>query len=329
LREAEHFESLADEKVRCLLCPHFCTIRKGKAGRCRWRRNTGGVLYEANYEECIFLGVEAVERKPLYHFFPGKVLLSVGGNGTNLVERFRRDYDGMDDLPSRWIEPKELVDMAHARETAGLSYDRGEPLVWYGFVLDTGREARENGFANVLATRGFINPAPLEALLPLLDAVSLDLRGTSGKLSREHLGVKVTPILRTAKRLRDTVHLEITHRILSGENDDEKQLRKVSAWIAGELGPEVPIHLVPYVPANPAGKDITPVSVLLKAFDIFRSRSHYVYIQSVYHLEGNNTHCRHCGSMLIDRLGQKVRPTGLTPDGRCRLCKGENNIRLS
>ena len=219
---AHLYRAVDSGRVVCGLCPQSCALQEGELGKCRVRVARSGKLYLENYGQVTALALDPIE-KPLYHFHPGSAILSVGTFGCNLACRFCQNWEiAQAETRAEDIQPEELVALAEsakARGSIGLAFTYSEPLVWYEYVLDSARLAKKAGLKNVLVTNGFINPAPLQELLPYIDGVNLDLKGWTDAFYREYCGGRVRPVLDIARLLAEQVHLKLPI-CSSGVNDD-------------------------------------------------------------------------------------------------------------
>ncbi|MGQ9779213.1 MAG: AmmeMemoRadiSam system radical SAM enzyme, partial [Bacillota bacterium] len=237
--------------MRCLLCPHGCRLQDGREGVCRVRRREGEKLFALNYGRVTALALDPIEKKPLYHFYPGSAILSAGTFGCNFACGFCQNWRiSQEEAPSEFIPPARLVAMAERERAAGnigLAYTYSEPSVWWEYVLDAAVLAKERGLVNVLVTNGFLNPGPLRELLPYLDGVNMDIKGSEEFYRRVCRG-RLTPVKAFAEAvLAAGVHLELTNLIIPGYNDTEEDLQALIDWVAG-LDPEIPLHFSRYFP---------------------------------------------------------------------------------
>ncbi|NLC77721.1 MAG: AmmeMemoRadiSam system radical SAM enzyme [Clostridia bacterium] len=330
MREALWYEKLADRQTACGLCPHRCRLQPGKRGICRVRYNEGGVLYTRNYGQCSPLALDPIEKKPLYHFFPGSLILSVGTVGCNFKCRFCQNHELAHGDPFLYRkEPETLAALAkeHQRNgSVGIAYTYSEPIVWYEFIKETAELIQAEGLVNVLVTNGFIEEEPLAALLPHIDALNIDVKGFSQKFYREMVKGDYLPVLRTAEQAyKAGKHVEITTLLIPGLNDQEEEIRQLVGWLAGKLGPEVPLHFSRYVPRYQLDLPPTPAKTLLKAKEIARERLHYVYLGNAPELKESNTYCPECKEPVIERTGYGIRIRGLAGN-RCAYCGAQLNI---
>lgn len=330
MREALYYEKKEQELAACRLCPKLCTIREGKSGFCRVRKNRAGTLYAANYGEVTSYGMDPIEKKPLYHFYPGALILSLGTVGCNLRCGFCQNWSiahGNPDTVS--VTPEQAVEMARRQvaggyENAGIAYTYSEPLMWYEFVLDTARLAARAGLKNVLVTNGYVNETPLRALLPYIDAMNIDVKGFTNDFYRKRCAGSLEPVLRTVAIACRECHVELTNLLVTGLNDTAEEIGRLVDWIAS-LDREIPLHFSRYFPNFETDLPPTPLETLKRAEAIARQKLAYVYLGNAPELGGQDTCCPDCGEKLIRRTGYTVRVTGLE-GGACRRCGREINI---
>jgi pyruvate formate lyase activating enzyme len=271
--------------------------------------------------------MDPIEKKPLYHFRPGTPILSVGQNGCNLACQFCQNWHiSQNGAPESEAGPEQVVSTALARGSEGIAYTYNEPLIGFEFVLDCARLAREQGLANVLVTNGFLNPAPLDELLPLVDALNVDLKSLDDGFYRRLCEAGVDPVLETLVKARGAAHLEVTNLVIPGENDTTEGFEALAAWLADNLGSDVPVHLSAYFPAFRMSNPPTPLETLVEAREILGRRLNHVYLGNVRSAEGRDTACHACGALLVERKGYATTIAGLSDDGRCEPCGADNNF---
>jgi pyruvate formate lyase activating enzyme len=325
--EAKHWRAEGGT-IRCTLCPNQCTIAEGKRGRCLGRVNHGGRLVAASYGEVVSLAVDPIEKKPLYHFLPGSRILSVATYGCNLLCPFCQNADISQRVAeSRTVSPEELLVLAKRAGTPSVAYTYNEPLVWYEYVSDAGRLMREGGIRNVLVTNGMINPGPLEELLPLVDAMNIDLKSIRPEFYSDYVKGNLDAVLGTIRRARQACHIELTNLLIPGRNDSEEEIRELTGFAAG-LGPETVLHFSRYYPRHRASEPATPPAVLRRAAAIAREKLHYVYLGNVAAEPADrDTFCPQCRNLLVDRSGYSGVVTGVSR-GRCSKCGRKADLVL-
>jgi len=327
MKEALFYQKKDNQKVQCLLCPDNCIIAEGKRGACKVRKNNKGMLIAENYALISAIHTDPVEKKPLYHFYPGKPILSLGTAGCNLHCLFCQNYEisqsAVDEIPLHLLSPGDAVNKAlQTSGNIGIAYTYNEPVIWYEYVYDTATLAHEKQLKNVMVSNGYINPEPLEKIIPLIDAFSVDLKAFSETFYKKYTASKLQPVLESLKIIRaHNKHLEITNLVIPGLNDDKHEFEKMIDWIAGTLGYDTVFHLSRYFPAWKMTIEPTPVDTLKRLYKIAREKLQYVYLGNVSSLEeGQNTVCPQCGQTVIHRSGYYTEITGLDSNGNCTHC---------
>ncbi len=314
--------------VVCRLCPAECRLTEGQSGICVSRFNQGGTLCTDNYGEAVTLAVDPIEKKPLYHFYPGSKILSTGPNCCNLGCTFCQNWlISKRKTTTKLLSPQQLVDTAVAEKSSAIAFTYSEPLVWYEYILDTAPIAQKAGFKVVLVSNGYINAEPLEKLLPYVDAFNIDLKGMNERFYLRICKGKLAPVLENIRRIANSpAHLEITNLIIPGENDSETDISELVLFVAS-ISDRIPLHFSAYHPDYEMKHPPTPLSTLLRARQIALEKLKYVYIGNVTTDEGNSTNCPACGHLLIERKGYKVAISGLNND-RCARCGAETHIKI-
>ncbi len=305
---ASWWRPLADGRVDCLLCPVGCTLRPGQDGPCGTRGNRDGRMQALQYGRVVAAGLDPMEKKPLYHFLPGRAILSVAAMGCNLHCAFCQNWrlsqtqdNATDDLP-----PDEVVRLAVEHGSVGVCYTYSEPLVWFEFVRDTARLARAAGLVNVVVSNGYLNPEPLAELIPLLDAANIDLKSTDDRFYRDVCRGRLEPVLATLAALHAAgVHLEVTHLVIPGHNDDDHQFARLRDTLA-DLSPDIPLHLSAYHPDYRFDAPATPPATLARAAAICARGLRFVYVGNVELPDWRDTRCPGCGEVVIARRGYRT-----------------------
>ena len=315
---------LTASAVSCGICPHGCRLAEGRTGVCRARRNVGGRIVPLAYGRPCSVAVDPMEKKPLFHFLPGRQVLSLGMAGCNLrcrnCQNAAISQVGPESVPACSLSPAELVALMRRKGLNAVAYTYTEPLVAFEYVRDCAKAVHEAGGANVLVSAGYVNPAPLAELLPFLDAANIDLKTMSEKGYLANCGAKRDPVLATLRTLaKSKVVLEVTNLVIPGFNDSEADLRAWCAFVAGELGRDIPVHFSRFFPAHRMRNlPPTPTATLHRAREIAnRAGLRYVYCGNVD--EDEITCCPACGACLVSRRGSSVN-VGLGKDGRCPRC---------
>jgi len=313
MKEAMLYEQLQDNRVRCHLCAHRCLIAEDKKGVCQVRENHDGVLYTLVYGRTIAQAVDPVEKKPLFHFYPGSTAYSVATPGCNFRCQWCQNWE-ISQMPREqhliagWeASSAEIVAAAQRNGCRSIAYTYTEPTVFFEYAYDTARLAHEAGLSNIFVTNGYMTREMLETIQPYLDAANVDLKAFRDETYRRYVGARLQPVLDTLKLMkRMDIWLEVTTLVIPGVNDDPAELRDAAQFVAQELGVDTPWHISRFFPSYKMG-DVppTPVATLDRAREIgLRAGLQYVYVGNV--LGEENTFCPQCGQLLIRRIGYRV-----------------------
>jgi pyruvate formate lyase activating enzyme len=315
-----------ENAVQCLLCPHKCVIAEGEEGLCRVRKNEKGKLYSFIYDEFTSAYMEPIEKRHLYHFYPGKKILSLGTIGCNLHCKFCNQSHisqvGVDGTPTQRISADESVILAKQYLSFGVAYDYNEPIVNFEYIMEAMVKAHRYGLKNVLVINGFINEKPLMDLLLYADAVSVDMKSFNDDFYRQICGGNIDTVLKTVELIaKNGPHLEVSMLLISGLNDSEEGIEALVHWLSS-LNPHIPLHFLGYSPAYKLGREATSLDVLIRARDIAQKKMKFVYLDE----NGFNlTYCPFCKEPLINRQGQHVKILDIDK-GQCKKCGNKINI---
>jgi pyruvate formate lyase activating enzyme len=282
LKEALYWQKAGD-KVHCRLCPHECKIVNGITGICGVRRNIDGKLYSLVYGETTSVSLDPIEKKPLYHYHPGEHILSLGTKGCNFKCPFCQNWAISQDTEASTenVTPEWAVKKAKECKSFGIAYTYNEPFIWYEFVLDTAKLARKEGLENVLVTNGYVNPEPLEEILPFIDAMNIDLKSINDEFYRTVCRGSIEPVLNTIKRSAKECHVELTNLVIPGLNDSDDDFTRLAGWIYENVGAEVPLHFSRYFPCYKFEQPPTPVETLKRAEKIAKKKLKYVHLGNI------------------------------------------------
>ncbi len=326
IKPAAYWKELGDGKVLCTLCPAGCLLTTGKAGICRSRFNQDGKLVTDNYGELVSLAMDPIEKKPLYHFHPGTEILSTGPNSCNFACVNCQNWTiSQKKTKTMYFPPERLVETALQYRSLGVAFTYTEPMVWFEYIMDTAPLLREKGLKTVLVSNGYINPEPLEELLQVIDAINIDLKSIRPDFYKKICKAKLEPVLATIQRVAHSpVHLEITNLLIPTLNDSDKDIEKLTDFIAS-LSPLIPLHISAYRPDYKLDIPATPVETMLRAYRIASKKLKYVFLGNVL-LEGYaDSRCPQCGSTLVKRTGYYTSVQGVR-EGRCLSCGFETGI---
>ncbi|MEA2063390.1 MAG: AmmeMemoRadiSam system radical SAM enzyme [Gemmatimonadota bacterium] len=325
-REAMFYEPCEGQKLHCLLCPHSCKISEGKVGLCGVRRHENGRLVSLTYEKVTSFSLDPIEKKPLYHFHPGMDILSVGTVGCNFKCFFCQNWEiSQAGATLHTLSVDQLVSSVDRDNNVGVAFTYNEPVIWYEYIIDCARLLKEKGFKVVLVTNGYINPEPLEELLPLIDAMNVDLKAFDNSFYERHCTGTLAPVLGTIKMAYGKVHLEVTNLIIPTLNDSKEHIGKMVEWLSN-VGVDIPLHFSRYFPHFRAKLPPSSVDSLVRAREMALKKLQYVYLGNIMDVEANTTFCPSCGQALIERAGYSV-SCNLT-EKKCPNCEAEINLVL-
>jgi len=329
IKEAMLWSPLEGGKIACALCSHRCVIAPSKSGICAVRENRGGKLVTLVYGEVIAAHVDPIEKKPLYHFYPGSKALSIAAAGCNFRCSFCQNWE-ISQAPRREggavrgqkLSPGEIVREAGEQDCRSISYTYTEPTIFFEYAYDTARLAKAAGLANNFVTNGYMTEEALTAIQPYLDAANVDLKAFKDETYRKVCGARLEPVLETIRRMKTLgIWVEVTTLVVPGMNDGEEELTGIARFIAG-VDPDIPWHIsrfhpdFEYTDAPP-----TPVETLRAAYEVGRKAGlRYLYVGN-FQGESEDTHCPTCGRVLVRRRGFFVAENKLAGN-TCPFCAG-------
>ncbi len=332
LVEAMLWDKLKDKKVKCNLCERRCIIPDGGKGVCGVRVNKGGKLYTMTFGKITAMNIDPIEKKPFFHFYPGSKAFSISSFGCNFRCKFCCNWQ----LSQEWIEetetvtPEEIVKLASESGCKVIAYTYNEPTMMFEFAYKTGKLAHRYNIKNVFVTNGYMTPEAIKMISRVLDAVVVDIKASlNPEFYKNFMSVpKVEPIYNSIKLFyRQRVFLEVTNLIVPKVGDSFEDNRKFAEWLATEISPEIPYHLLRFTPEYKM-KDYpqTPVETLEAMYDDARRAGlRYVYIGNVWGHDAENTYCYNCGELLIKRYGFYLQENKIK-NGRCPICGVKINV---
>jgi pyruvate formate lyase activating enzyme len=313
--EARLYEREIGARVRCHLCAYRCIVQPGKQGVCKVRFNRDGTLLTRVYGRIIAENSDPVEKKPLFHVYPGSRSYSIAAPGCNLrcawcqsweISQLPREKQVVAGWPS---SPGEVVAAARRSGCRSVAYTYTEPTVFFEYAYDTARLAHRAGLANLIVTNGYMTHEMLEAFEPYLDAANVDLKAFRDRTYRTHIRARLQPVLDSLKAIKRLgIWLEVTTLVIPGVNDDPSELRDLARFVADELGADTPWHLTRFFPAyEMTAVPETPMETLQRAREIGKAEGlDYVYAGNLPEGNGQDTWCPDCGRTLIRRSGFQV-----------------------
>ena len=327
MKKALYYKTLEDGVVKCKLCPHYCLIGDNEHGLCNVRVNKEGNLYSEFFEKVTAVGLDPIEKKPLYHFYPGSTILSVGSLGCTMRCLFCQNYRLSHPTPQSYDDTnlftaKAIVKLACEQENnIGIAFTYNEPGTFYEYMISVAMLAKPAGLKTVMVTNGYINREPLDAIIPYIDAFNVDLKAFSESFYKSITNSRLAPVKKTISRIAlSQKHMEITNLVIPGMNDNYAEFEEMVRWIASETGDKTVLHISRYFPNFQMQIASTPINILLDLYGIAKEHLKYVYLGNVFDIERDTTYCDQCHNTLIVREPGRTVISGLDKLGNCLKC---------
>jgi len=322
MKQALYWKKLKDTSIQCQLCPKFCTLKNNETGNCRVRKNIDGTLYSLVYARPVSAYIDPIEKKPLFHFLPGTTAYSIGTAGCNLHCKFCQNWSisqaNPEDIPSRELPPEKVVQDAEKNSCSSIAYTYTEPNIFYEYVLDTAKLAKNKGIKNVMITNAFINEAPVRELYRYIDAVNIDFKAFDEEFYKEICDGQLKPILKAIKLIKKTgAWMELTNLVIPTLNDDIKKIKQLCIWIKENLGKDTPLHFSRFFPDYML-RNLPPTKpeTLNKIYETAKDAGlNHVYIGNMI-TDKESTFCPRCGTPVIKRFGFQILENKLKK-GKC------------
>jgi len=321
------YERLDENRVKCNLCARRCLISEGVLGFCGVRKNDAGKLYSLNYAKSCAANVDPIGKKPLSHYHPGALVMSIATVGCNFRCQFCDNWaiSQEKDITGRDFPPESVVKAAKDNRCQGISYTYTEPTIFFEYAYDTAILAHEQGIFNTFVTNGYMTPEAIKMITPYLDAATVDFKGGGDpEFYRKFSSVpSVEPIYSGMKEMKKHgIHVEVTNLVVPKMGDSMDRIRELAAWVCGNLGEDTPFHLLRFHP-NYKLDDLrsTEIKTLEEAHEVaHESGLNYVYLGNVPGHRHENTYCPECQELLIKRYGFDVVRWNITEEMRCPKC---------
>ncbi len=322
MKEALFWESL-NGKVLCYLCPRNCKIGEGQNGFCNIRKNINGKLYLIAHSKPCAVHIDPIEKKPLYHFFPGSDSFSIGTAGCNLACKYCQNCDlskaRQDQVRTFDLPPESAVKTAVENRCESISYTYNEPIIWSEYAMDISAIAREKGIKSVMVTNGYINIEPLRQVYKYIDAANVDVKSITEKFYNSLTLSHLKPVLDALIEMKSMgVWIEVTNLVIPTMNDSKAEIKDLSKWVYDNLGDDVPVHFSAFHPdfrflSVPRTSPETVITARNIAIDVGLK---YVYTGNISSDDGSKTYCPSCGKILIDRTWHSVKIKKIV-NGKC------------
>lgn len=322
--------TLKDNKTQCTICPRNCVLKEGQEGFCHVRKNVNGEIVLTTYGYNTGLAVDPIEKKPLYHFYPGSSVLSFGTLGCNMGCQYCQNWTttkSKEDVKlTHKHPPEDIVKTALKYDCKSVAFTYNDPIIFFEYAIDTAKLCKEHGLKTVAVTSGFINPEPRKEFFKYMDATNIDLKGFSERFYKKNCLAQLAPVLDTIKYVKKetSTWLELTTMLIEGENDSDEELKAECEWILENLGDTTPLHLSAFYPSYKfIDKSPTNPTTLLRAYKIATGMGlKYVYTGNMRDEKTSTTYCKHCKRPIIVRDGWQILYYELESN-KCSFCSGE------
>jgi len=322
MKKCKLFSKLHNGVVKCTACNHYCIISKDKTGICGVRKNIKGNLYLLVYNKIVACNVDPIEKKPLYHFYPGSKIYSIGTIGCNFKCSFCQNFDisQTKNILGKDISAKQIVDNAIKNNCKSIAYTYNEPSIFIEFVYDIAKLAKRKNLKNVLVTNGYMSKESLEYIGKYIDAMNIDLKSFSESYYKKFCKSKLKPVLNNIKLAhKKKIWIELTTLLIPNENDSKKEIESIAKFIAS-INKSIPWHISRFFPMHKMlNKNPTEMKSLENAYNIGKKYLNFVYIGNLHN--ESNTYCINCNSILIKRIGYETK--SFLNHNKCINCKSK------
>ncbi|MBR9693268.1 AmmeMemoRadiSam system radical SAM enzyme [Candidatus Woesearchaeota archaeon] len=322
-----------DDAIVCELCPRLCVMKDKQIGACGVRQVHDGKLYAMTYAKPCSMGVDPIEKKPMYHFYPGAPIFSLATIGCNLFCDFCQNWQiskaRVDELQEQDdVSPEKIIELTKENGCKLIAFTYTEPTIFYEYMLDIAKLAKKEKIECMIVSNGYIMEEPLKKLIPYISAANIDMKGTKEFYKKRCKVPDYEFIRKTIMTLKKAgVHVEVTNLIIPGENDTEEEFEKMARWVVEHVGKDTPMHFSAFHPHyKMEDTPATSVEILLKAREIAKKHVDYVYLGNVSGVD-NDTLCPKCDALCIER--PIYGGTSKLKDGKCPKCGYAINGRFS
>ncbi len=280
--EARYYEKLEGKKVKCKLCPHSCILPQGSTGFCRARKNVDGRLFSLNYGYISSIAFDPIEKKPLYHFYPGSSILSIGTFGCSFRCLHCQNFEISQLTPNVFeVETEKLIALAKKDpKCIGIAFTYNEPTIWFEYVMDVAKAFRQEGLKTVLVTNGYLNEEPLNDLLEVIDAANIDVKAFNDEFYKKVCSGDLETVKRFVEICAKKIHIEITTLIIPTLNDRDEEIESLAKWIAS-IDDRIPLHLTRYFPRYKMTLPPTPKETLMRLREVAKKYLVNVYLGNI------------------------------------------------
>ncbi len=325
--EARYYKKLPEGGVECGICPRHCRVTDLERGYCGTRENRANVYHTLVYGLACSMNIDPIEKKPLFHFYPGTTAFSLATAGCNVNCKFCQNWDISQSRPEQTdnidLPPKEVIAICRNQNLPTIAYTYSEPTIFYEYMYDIAELGRSNSIRSVMISNGYMETEPLKNLLPVLNAVKVDLKSIREDYYKNVVGGELKPVLdRIIQIKKSGTWLELVYLIVPTLNDTPEEFRELAGWVKTNLGTDTPLHFSRFYPQYLL-KNLppTPQQTLETAYQICRDTGlEYVYLGNLPGHPAESTYCPRCGKILIERKGYRIYQNNIKGN-RCFNCQ--------
>ena len=325
--EARYYKKLPEGGVECGICPRHCRVTDLERGYCGTRENRGNVYHTLVYGLACSMNIDPIEKKPLFHFYPGTTAFSLATAGCNVNCKFCQNWDISQSRPEQTdnvdLPPKEVIAICRNQNLPTIAYTYSEPTIFYEYMYDIAELGSSNSIRSVMISNGYMETEPLSNLLPVLNAVKVDLKSIREDYYKNIVGGELKSVLdRIIQIKKSGTWLELVYLIVPTLNDTPEEFRELAGWVKTNLGTDTPLHFSRFYPQYLL-KNLppTPQKTLETAYQICRETGlEYVYLGNIPGHPAESTYCPQCGKILIERKGYRIYQNNIKGN-RCYNCQ--------
>ena len=247
------------------------------------RENKDGVLYALTYAKPVAIHLDPIEKKPLYHFYPGEVILSIGTLGCNLDCKFCQNHDISQDFEKssfdglKEVSPEGIIDVCKKNGYEFVAFTYTEPTIFFEYMFDVAVLCKKNDIKTVMVSNGQINKEPLLKLIEYMDAFNIDLKSFNPEFYKKICGGEIETTKQTIELIvKNKRHLEVTMLVIKGYNDKEEEFIDMCKYLSS-LDKNIVLHLSRAFPDYKLNFEVTPVEILNRFYEIAKT-----YLINVY-----------------------------------------------
>jgi len=292
-----------DVILECNICPNRCKIKENQTGRCKSRKVEYGNIVDIYSGIITSSNIDPIEKKPLYHFYPGSKIFSIGFYGCTMSCKFCQNYSiSQISSPLKTNDkksPNEILELLKQNNFDMVAATYSEPLLHFEWLFDFFKLCKKENIKTVLVTNGYINIENAKKLFPYIDAMNVDLKSSKNDFYNKICGGNISPIKEfIIEGYKEKVHIEITTLVITDTNDKIEECNEITDFIYS-ISKNIPFHISKYFPTYKMENRATPIKTIENWVSIAKEKLNYVYGGNIGAF--SNTNCPKCDSILIKR----------------------------